>query len=116
MKDLDYYRNLPYKIELKKIADDEGGGWGAFMPEFNGVALFWGDGKTKQEALNELDLAFDVAIQGLIDSDIAIPEPTSQTSKVRVNVSLSRQILDAIDKVSKNRSAFLEDAAKMALG
>ena len=40
MKNLDYYLNLPYKIELKKIPEKEGGGYGAFMPEFNGVAFF----------------------------------------------------------------------------
>ena len=27
MKDLQYYLNLPYKIEIKKIPDKEGGGW-----------------------------------------------------------------------------------------
>ena len=57
-KDLDYYLNLPYKIELKKIPQSEGGGWGAFMPEFNGVAFFYGDGESKNEALDELDVAF----------------------------------------------------------
>lgn len=40
MKNLEYYLNLPYKIELKKIPLDEGGGWAAFMPELNSVSFF----------------------------------------------------------------------------
>jgi len=43
MKNLDYYLNLPYKIELKKIPQNQGGGWGAFMPELNNIAFFYGD-------------------------------------------------------------------------
>ena len=58
MKDLQYYLNLPYKIEIKKIPDKEGGGWGAFMPEFDKVALLWGDGDTPDEALKDLRDAF----------------------------------------------------------
>ena len=58
MKNLDYYLNLPYKIELKKIPQNQGGGWGAFMPELNNIAFFYGDGESKEEALAELEEAF----------------------------------------------------------
>ena len=43
-KDIDYYLNLPYKIELNQIPQSEGGGFCARMPEFEGVAFFYGDG------------------------------------------------------------------------
>ncbi|QCD44777.1 type II toxin-antitoxin system HicB family antitoxin [Campylobacter mucosalis] len=115
MKNLDYYLNLPYKIELKKIPESEGGGWGAFMPELNSVAFFYGDGQTKQEALDELEVAFRISIETLLKDKVKIPEPYDENKKVRVNVSLSQGLLNSIDSVSKNRSAFLEKAASMAL-
>lgn len=114
-KDLDYYLNLPYKIELKKIPQSEGGGWGAFMPEFNGTAFFYGDGESKNEALDELDVAFRAALETLIESGAMIPEPVSEEKRVRVNVNLPKSLLDSIDKVSSNRSKFLTDAANLKL-
>ncbi|EEF14084.1 toxin-antitoxin system, antitoxin component, HicB family [Campylobacter rectus RM3267] len=114
-KDLDYYLNLPYKIELKKIPQSEGGGWGAFMPEFNGVAFFYGDGESKNEALDELDAAFRATLEALLESGATIPEPASEEKRVRVNVNLPKSLLEAIDKVSSNRSKFLTDAANLKL-
>ena len=113
-KDLNYYLNLPYKIELRKIADDEGGGWGAFMPEFKGYALFWGDGDTKEEALNDLDAVFKSTLESMLEHNDFIPEPASDR-KIRVNVSLSQSLLNAIDKVTNNRSQFLSEAANLKL-
>lgn len=39
-KNLNYYINLPYDILIKNILDDEGGGYGAFMPDFKEIAFF----------------------------------------------------------------------------
>ncbi|WP_220101961.1 type II toxin-antitoxin system HicB family antitoxin [Campylobacter hyointestinalis] len=41
-------------------------------------------------------------------------EAIDENKKVRVNVSLSQEVLNSIESVSKNRSAFLEKAALMA--
>ncbi|MDL0088613.1 type II toxin-antitoxin system HicB family antitoxin [Campylobacter gastrosuis] len=111
MKDLSYYQNLPYKIEIKKIPDDEGGGWGAFMPEFNGVALFWGDGESRSEAIDELEKAFNATIETLLENGDFIPEPSDK--KVRIN--LPKSLVDEIDKVSKNRLEFIQNAVIRAL-
>ena len=54
---------MPYKIELKKIPLDEGGGWAAFMPELISVSFFYGDGDTKEKSLKELDKAFKFTIE-----------------------------------------------------
>ena len=45
------------------------------MPEFNGVAFFYGDGESKNKALDELDAAFRAALETLIESSAMIPEP-----------------------------------------
>nr|WP_315108503.1 ribbon-helix-helix domain-containing protein [uncultured Campylobacter sp.] len=44
-----------------------------------------------------------------------IPEPISEEKRVRVNVNLPKSLLEAIDKVSSNRSKFLTDAANLKL-
>lgn len=115
MKDLDYYLNLPYKIEITKIPSDEGGGYCAMMPDFKDVAVFYGDGETKSEALNELENVFKINLETMLEQGYLIPEPNDESKKIRVNVSLSQKVLNAIDKVSSNRSAFLEKAALKAL-
>lgn len=41
-------------------------------------------------------------------------EAIDENKKVRVNVSLSQEVLNSIESVSKNRLAFLEKATLMA--
>lgn len=114
-KDLNYYLNLPYKIELKKIPESEGGGWGAFMPEFNGAAFFYGDGESKGEALDELEVAFKATLETLLESGDVIPEPVSEEKARRINITMPEAVIKAIDSVSSNRSAWLTQAARQAL-
>ena len=114
-KDINYYLNLPYKIELNQIPQDEGGGFCARMPEFEGVAFFYGDGASKGEALDELDGAFRASLEVLLKEGASIPEPKSNERRVRVNVSLPKSLLLAIDSISPNRSKFLTEAARLKL-
>lgn len=49
MKNLEYYLNLPHKIELKKIPLNEGGGWGLLLCQNLIVfRFFYGDGDIKR--------------------------------------------------------------------
>lgn len=115
MKNLDYYLNLPYKIELKKIPQNQGGGWGAFMPELNNIAFFYGDGESKEEALAELEEAFKFTIKTVLADGINIPEPIDENAKVRINLTIPKGVLNAIDAVTNNRSAWLSELARKAL-
>ena len=85
-KDLNYYLNLPM-----------------------------GDGESEAEAISDVKEAFKFCIQTDLEEGVAIPEPQGEEKRVRVNVSLPKSLLDAIDRVSSNRSAFLTKAANMAL-
>ena len=44
----------------------------------NSTAFFYGDGESKNEALDELDVAFRAALETLIESGAMIPEPVSE--------------------------------------
>ena len=53
-KNLEYYLNLPYKIEVTPILDSLGGGFSASLPEVGRRAVV-GDGETIDEAIKNLE-------------------------------------------------------------
>ncbi|PAF44536.1 HicB family protein [Helicobacter sp. 11S02596-1] len=119
-KDLNYYFNLPYDILIKKIPESEGGGYGAFMPDFKEVAFFYGDGDSPDEALKELKEAFIVTLESMMDRKVPIPEPATDNSdkSVRLNITLPERIVNILDTKAKelclNRSALIADLARKA--
>ena len=111
-KDLDYYLNLPYEILVRPLSKDEGGGYFARYKDFPYVM---GDGDSEAEAIKDAREAFKLVVATDIAEGKPVKEPADESKKVRINVSLSQSLLNAIDAVSKNRSAFLERAANAAL-
>jgi len=73
-KDLTYYLNLRYKIELIPISEEDGGGWRAEIPELGRYA-FAGDGDTIEEALKDLELTKREYFKEFLEKGIEIPEP-----------------------------------------
>ncbi|KEA46230.1 hypothetical protein CR66_03250 [Campylobacter mucosalis] len=113
-KDINYYLNLPYEIKIVRL--DDGDYYAQYADaRLNKLVLMSGDGKTPNEAVDDLQNAFKSYLEYAIEAGREIPEPYDENKKVRVNVSLSQGLLNSIDSVSKNRSAFLEKAASMAL-
>lgn len=70
VKDLDYYLNLRYKIEL---IPQEDGSWGALIPELPGCV---GGGDTIAEALVMLDDARLGWLTSRLKHGDPIPEPS----------------------------------------
>ena len=73
-KDLEYYMNLPYKIEIEPIPEDEGGGYVARLPEVGRFTLA-GDGDTPAEAMRSLNKIKKVMFKEWLEQGISIPEP-----------------------------------------
>ncbi len=109
-KDKSYYLNLPYEIIVRKLTDDEGGGYFARYKDF---PYIMGDGENEVEAIADVKSAFDGALEVMLANNDFIKEPNDK--KVRVNLSLSQSLLNAIDKVTNNRSQFLSEAANLKL-
>lgn len=107
-KDLKYYQNLPYEIYVRKLSFDEGGGYFARYKDF---PYIMGDGESEALAIDDVKRAFDFCIQSDLDEGKAIPEPSDK--KVRIN--LPKSLVDEIDKVSKNRLEFIQNAVIRAL-
>ncbi|PAF47154.1 HicB family protein [Helicobacter sp. 12S02634-8] len=116
-KDLNYYLNLPYDIVVKKHSQSDGGGYGAFMPDFKGVAFFYGDGESPEEAIRDLQNAFEATLESMLGRGEFIPEPTEDKS-VRVNITLPTRIVNILDAKAKemclNRSALIAELTRKA--
>jgi len=77
-KDIKYYMALPYKIEITPIAEEEGGGFLATLPELGSYA-FVGDGDTPEEAISSLRSLQEELFTRYLAKGIAIPEPEKKT-------------------------------------
>lgn len=112
MKDVNYYLNLPYEIIVKKLSQEDGGGYLARYKDFKYIM---GDGKTEQSAIDDAKKAFAFVIESDIKEGKSIKEPNISEEKVRVNVLLPRFVLDEIKARNLNRSQFLSNLAINAL-
>jgi len=72
-KDLAYYISLPYTITLTPVSPEDGGGWLALIPQLEGCIS---GGDTKEEALQNIEEAKELWLEGALEEDIPIPEPT----------------------------------------
>jgi predicted RNase H-like HicB family nuclease len=120
-----------YVALLRKEADSD---FGVDFPDFPGCITA---GITLEDARRMATEALALHLEGMIEDGDAIPEPSGLDAimadphhadavavlidvpvrqvSVRVNVSLPKDLLMAIDLVSANRSRFLAEAAREKL-
>jgi len=73
-KNINYYLNLPYKIEVVPIPSEDGGGYEASLPEIGRFAIV-GDGDTPAEAIEDLERIKTEQFRHYLEKGIDIPEP-----------------------------------------
>lgn len=76
-RNADYYAALPYRVEITAIAEEEGGGYLARLPQFGRLGIV-GDGETPEEALRELEAAKRERFAEYLAEGRAIPEPETE--------------------------------------
>jgi predicted RNase H-like HicB family nuclease len=108
-KTLDYYLNLNYEVSLRRLTEEEGGGWLASIPLLPGCMS---DGETPVEALANLEDAKRGWIETALALQRDIPEPDNAEKysgkfTVRLPKSLHRAIAAKAqeDGVSLNQMA-----------
>lgn len=94
MKTIDYYMNLPYKMEI--VADVDEGGFIASFPDLPGC-LTCGD--TIEKAVENANDAKKAWIEAAIEDNIEIREPSEQASysgqfKLRLPKTLHRTLAE----------------------
>lgn len=120
-----------YVALLRKQDDSD---YGVDFPDFPGCITA---GKTLEDARRMAIEAVQLHIEGMVEDNEAIPAPSAldaivadrhnrdavavlidvaiRRPAVRVNISLPSDLLEAIDRVSGNRSRFLAEAAREKL-
>jgi len=73
-KDLRYFLDINYPIEINEIPKNEGGGVTASIPVL-GKYAFRGDGETIDEAIENLNNIKEYLFKKYLDQNIPIPEP-----------------------------------------
>ena len=94
MKTIEYYMNLPYRIEI--LPDPDEGGYIARYPDLPGCIT---SGNTMNEALANAEDARQSWISAAIEDGIRIPEPDSIEEysgqfKLRIPKSLHRSLAE----------------------
>lgn len=74
MKNLEYYLKLDYEIKLRKIPEDEGGGWLAEIPHLPGCMS---DGETPEGSVENLGNAKKSWIETCLELGRPVPEPVT---------------------------------------
>ena len=94
MKTIDYYLNLPYKLEI--VPDKDEGGYVARYPELPGCITV---GDTLESVVKNANDAKTEWIAAALEEGVAIPEPTSYDDysgqfKLRLPKSLHKLLAD----------------------
>jgi antitoxin HicB len=99
-KTLEEYMQLSYEIALKKLSEEEGGGWMATIPQL-GSYTFVGDGETQEEALENLELLKRYLFEEALKKGTEIPLPVEPTFEKYSGKFMTRIPIDLHIELSK---------------
>jgi antitoxin HicB len=114
LKSVDYYMNLPYRIELQR---DPEGGWFVQVKELPGCMS---QGETPEEAIAMIQDAMRGWIEVWLEDGDPIPEPRpledySGKFVVRVPRSLHRELVDAAEREGVSLNQYINVALAQAV-
>ena len=107
-KDLNYYMNLKYKIEINPIPEEDGGGFEASIPQL-GKWAFVGIGKTEIEALKHLEEVKKDLFKDYLKKGIEIPEPEKEEERYngRILLRIPKQLHRSLSLQAKENGISL---------
>lgn len=79
-KDIKYYMNLNYAVEIRKLTEDQGGGYNASIPQL-GRYTFQADGESVEEVLNNLEIIKEELFELFLSRGTKIPEPIVESNE-----------------------------------
>ena len=117
MQSKEYYLNLDYEITVRKLSEEDGGGYFAYYKDFKGVM---GDGESIEEAMIDVKSAFSCYLEVAIGNKEVIKEPSHLDRSKRINITIPISVLNKIDNYVKDhhtsRSSFFKESALRAMG
>ena len=104
-KDLAYYMGLDYPVEVKKIKEDEGGGFFVSVPLLPGCMS---DGESLEEAYDNIQEAKEEWFSSMLERGMKIPEPVEQEEySGKFIIRLPKTLHRALVQVSKREGVSL---------
>jgi antitoxin HicB len=110
-KDIKYYMSLQYRINLRPLSDDDGGGWLAEAIELPGCVS---DGDSPAEAIQNLESAKEAWITTALAKGMFISEPQIESEPeyngritMRFPKSLHRKTAEAAKNEGMSLNAYL---------
>ena len=117
MKNKEYYLNLDYEVTVRKLSEEDGGGYFAYYKDFKGVM---GDGESIEEAIKDVKSAFSCYLVVALENKEEIKEPSHLDKSKRINITIPISVLNKIDNYVKdhhtNRSSFFKESALQTMG
>jgi predicted RNase H-like HicB family nuclease len=104
VKDLEYYLNLNYEIKLRKLHEEEGGGWVAEIPQFPGCMS---DGATPEEALANLEDAKKCWIETCLELGRPVPEPVPESYSGQIRIRIPKSLHRIMAEKAKEENVSL---------
>ncbi len=119
---IDHYMSLNYPIELRRLSEEDGGGWFACLPAL-GRHLVRATGDTSEEALQELDAVRRLFIKDMYDRRAQIPLPPnagddgySGNPGLRLPKEVHRLVAQRAREEGTSLNSYLNTLISMALG
>jgi len=104
-KELDYYMNLPYKVEISP--EEDGAGFNASIPDLKGCVAF---GETVEEAYQTITEVKQTWIEIALEREWRIPEPVTEEFKEysgRFNARLPRSLHRKLAELAETENTSL---------
>jgi len=107
-KDLNYYLNLRYKVEIVPFNEEDGGGYEARIPQL-GREAFRGYGDTIEEALAHLEVVKRDLFEMYLRDGVEIPEPEKEEERYsgRILLRIPFYLHEELSKLAKEQDISL---------
>jgi len=107
-KDLNYFMNLRYKVEIMPLAEEDGGGYEARIPQL-GREAFRGYGDTVEEALVHLEVVKRDLFEMYLRDGVEIPEPEKEEERYsgRILLRIPFYLHEELSKLAKEQDISL---------
>jgi len=107
-KDLNYFMNLRYKVEIVPLAEEDGGGYEARIPQL-GREAFRGYGDNVEEALAHLEVVKRDLFEMYLRDGVEIPEPEKEEERYsgRILLRIPFYLHEELSKLAKEQDISL---------
>ena len=103
-KGLEYYSNIDYEIKIRKLSEEEGGGWFAEIPLLPGCMS---DGESVEETVENLNKAKKEWIEASLELGRIIPEPTTEDFSGQLRVRMPKSLHRTLSQMAKEENVSL---------